>query len=899
MKLAIQSFKGVSPKTNPRYLADGAAQIALNVEAFGQSLKPLKGLSSSLLTLAKSGVLRTLYRFDQNYAGEDKYWFHWAADVDVCRSQIAGDASEWTYYTGDGYPKATYNALALAGTSTAYPVTSRRLGLPAPTTALTATVTNPTPKTESAKVTLTETTLKQVTSRYGVKVSTSTDDGATWTTNTAVIAAAVKPSVTLTATQVAAVTADYGVYVSVDGGQTRTHCPITAPTGATAPYVTLYAAAHIAGIMWHTVIRVSVDGGLTYRYGPVGPTIEDVTATTVAAAINRIAGSDVNAVVSSGSVVVTALNKGASVKLRVVFNNVTLSANGTDGSSVNQATAITTSINTHAGSLVTATTATGQVTVTANTSGATVKLRVAWGTSASQAIEATGAATEPATVASAINALANVTAEVDGASVVVTTDAKGKTVSLKVQWGDETGRTLTAKGTTQDLGTKETRVYTYSYISEESDLTVESAPWSADDMASATVDVYPGPGKEMCLLNGVYVDGYTAKTCKTAKGTWEASKPVVALTGFAAPPSADGWYYTGMRIYRATAGVFLFVDEVGKVTSYKDTKSASALGEPCPSTTWTPPPATLAGLINLPNGMMAGFSGRDVRFCVPYRPYAWPDEYMQTVDYPVVGLGRMDTTLVVLTKGVPYFMQGASPEYVTVVKSDLEQACVSKRSIVSMGGAVLYASPDGLMLLSSGGSKILTEDIFDRADWQVLNPASIHAYGHDSKYVAFHDPATIDGVTYTGFVVDLKSQQFIRHNISGVTAGYVDLRNDQLYLVNNSKQVVKWEGGGYLTGRWRSKVFSLPQISGFTCAQVEAEDYTGVKCALYRDGVKVTTELTMVDDAPGTLAGSRLHGRYPFRLEPKQGRDWEVDLTVTQEVFNVVVAQAMSEIGTA
>ena len=61
-----------------------------------------------------------------------------------------------------------------------------------------------------------------------------------------------------------------------------------------------------------------------------------------------------------------------------------------------------------------------------------------------------------------------------------------------------------------------------------------------DDMASATVDVYPGTGKEMCLLNGVYKDGYTAKSCKTAGGTWEASKSLVTLTGFAAPPSADG-----------------------------------------------------------------------------------------------------------------------------------------------------------------------------------------------------------------------------------------------------------------------------------------------------------------------------------------------------------------------
>ena len=48
MKISIQSFKGVSPRVNPRYLDEGGAQVALNVEAFGQSVKPMKDLSAAL-----------------------------------------------------------------------------------------------------------------------------------------------------------------------------------------------------------------------------------------------------------------------------------------------------------------------------------------------------------------------------------------------------------------------------------------------------------------------------------------------------------------------------------------------------------------------------------------------------------------------------------------------------------------------------------------------------------------------------------------------------------------------------------------------------------------------------------------------------------------------------------
>ena len=545
MKLSVQSFGGVAPRVNPRYLADGGAQVAINVEVLGQSLRPLYGLSSSLLTLVKSGPIKTLYRFGQDIAGETDYWFHWALEVDVCRGQIAGDASEWTFWTGDGYPKATYNALALAGSSHAYPVASRRLGLAAPTTSLLCTGTDPTPT---------------------------------------------------------------------------------------------------AGV---------------------------------------------------------------------------------------------------------------------------------------------------------------------------------------------------------DPPVPETRVYAFTWIATESGLTMESAP----SPPSMSVDVRAG-------------------------GT-------VALTNWGTAPS-DGSVPTGRRVYRAVNGVYLFVQELsGTSSNFTDTVAADALGEAMPSMAWVPPPETLAGLINLPGGGMAGFVGRDVYLCEPFRPYAWPVEYSQAVDYPIVGLGRMDTTLAVLTTGTPYLLQGSDPSSMVLVQSDLEQACVAKRSIVSMMGAVLYASPDGLVMLSSNGSKIVTDALFDRPRWQALNPASIRAWGHDSRYVATF---TRTDSTTGGFYIDLASGQFAMHD-AVATAGYTDLRNDMLYLVGADNGVRKWMQGAATTGKWRSKVFTMPQITGFMCAQVEAESYpsTGpLTCRFYLDGALLHTQVVT--------------GRAPFRLPSKQGRDWEVELDVPVEVFAVTIAQSMSEI---
>jgi hypothetical protein len=533
--IMIRSFGGIAPAVPPRYLQDSQAQIAVNCPVFNGSIQPLKDVGSSLLTLPKTGTPQTIYRFGQDTVSNTQYWFHWTADVDVCRSQIAGDTSEWTFFTGDGAPKATYAALALTGSD--YPAAARRLGLPAPSAAATATV---------------------------------------------------------------------------NGAVDQTDIP-------------------------------------------------------------------------------------------------------------------------------------------------------------------------------------------------------------------------------------ETRVYTFTWVSKESGFEVESAPAPA----SLSVDVTTGQ--------------------------------TVTLSGFPAIPTG-AYNVTNKRIYRSVSGVYLFVAEVSAAaSSYEDTVAADALGEEIPSLYWAQSPDTLAGLTNLPNGMMAGFVGRDVYFCEPYRPHAWPETYIQTVDYPVVGLGRMDTTLAVLTTGVPYFMQGSHPDSVAVVKSDLEQACVSKRSIVSFGSAVLYAAPDGLMMLSPGGSRIVTENLFNYTQWQeYFAPESIHAYAHDNQYIGFYD----NGTTQGGFIFDVTSRQFILHD-AYATAGYRDLQRDKLFLAFADRSVKVWYDGSAKNYTWRSKKFTMPQIMGFSCAQLEAEAYP-MTLRVISDGVTIHTQT--------------VQNRNPFRLPAKVGRDWELQVEGSSEVFSLSLATSMTEL---
>ena len=129
-------------------------------------------------------------------------------------------------------------------------------------------------------------------------------------------------------------------------------------------------------------------------------------------------------------------------------------------------------------------------------------------------------------------------------------------------------------------GIAETRVYTYTLVSAWGE---EGKPAAA----SAPIDVLPGQTVDLSALSGAPTGAHNIVT---------------------------------KRIYRSVSGSFgtayLFVAEIAvATTSYNDAVAADNLGEQLPSLAYSMPPATLKGLISLPNGMMAGFDGKDVYFC--------------------------------------------------------------------------------------------------------------------------------------------------------------------------------------------------------------------------------------------------------------------------------------------
>jgi hypothetical protein len=362
-----------------------------------------------------------------------------------------------------------------------------------------------------------------------------------------------------------------------------------------------------------------------------------------------------------------------------------------------------------------------------------------------------------------------------------------------------------------------------------------------------------------------------------------SSGSTIRLTGLSAAP-VDYPNITAKRIYRTFSGnlatEFQLVDEIPAAqATYDDSIASGSLAEVLPSLTWNPPPEGCFGITQMANGIMLVFKGYDIYPSEAYLPYAYPAAYSQAVDFPIVGAAAIGTSAVICTAGHPYLLTGSDPSAMSLVKLEAPQACVAKRSIAAVDGGVMYASPDGLILVSTSGAvRNVTEQFFGRAEWQALLPASMSGYFHDGRYFGFYG-----GGSPGGFVFDpAQGNGAFTFIDTYATAGYADLLQDALYLKVGSN-IVKWDASGSnQTYRWKSAVFELPELVNPACAQVVAGAYP-VTFRLYTDKTLRFTQTVANADPFWMPSGYRT-------------RYMEVEVEGTNEIYSVNVASSPQEL---
>lgn len=370
------------------------------------------------------------------------------------------------------------------------------------------------------------------------------------------------------------------------------------------------------------------------------------------------------------------------------------------------------------------------------------------------------------------------------------------------------------------------------------------------------------------------------------------------LTGFGNPPVGRG--VTHVRIYKSQTSALgvtdlYFVAEVALEDlgppgnrQWVHDPVENPLQEVMGVADFDTPPNGMKGIISMPNGMMAAFTGREVLFCEPFLPHAWPQKYRLVVDHDVVGLASFGSVLAVLTKGAPYIAQGTSPESMVMEKVEGGLACLSRRGIVDLGYSAAYPSPDGLVMVSASGVQIVSRGLFTRDQWRALRPDTFRAAAFDGRYIFAHD----DGNGPSLGVIDLTQEQpfYVRSDFPAQTLHH-DIERGQLYLLEDGVKIRKWqtEGAQPKTYRWRSGEFYLPQPSVFGAILVEpdhAELCHGDRavCRVFADGV-LKAQIPVTGN-PARLPGGRLHTR------------WQIEIEGTMPVMSVAMAQTMEELTT-
>lgn len=418
----------------------------------------------------------------------------------------------------------------------------------------------------------------------------------------------------------------------------------------------------------------------------------------------------------------------------------------------------------------------------------------------------------------------------------------------------------------------------------------------------------------------------------------------VTVSGFSAAPTT-GYNITHRRIYRTIAGAstvtYSFVAEIPVWSgSYVDSLSVAQLGSELPSLYFEEPPTDLKGLVGMPNGILAGFKGNQVWFSEPYYPHAWPSGYMLTVDDPIVGLGVYQTTLVVLTTRNPYLISGVSPTSMSQQKLPLPQPCVSKKSIASDQYGVMYASPNGLVSISSGSYDVVTTPLYTRDEWQALNPSTMKGLIYNNMYLGFY--TSNDGsraiVLSRGDIPPLVNLDF------NAVSTFVDRSSAAIYAISGvDNKVYELDSStiNYTTFDWISKKFVMPNPINFGAMKVQAdydfmgsiEAYNAYRAELIAENQVLFTSLggkvggVVNNEAVNTLAvnGSKLYdipeaGNYrsvnvvvyadgetifatyaksqePIRMPAlKKGYVYEIRITGNTPVRSLIMASSIGEL---
>ena len=376
------------------------------------------------------------------------------------------------------------------------------------------------------------------------------------------------------------------------------------------------------------------------------------------------------------------------------------------------------------------------------------------------------------------------------------------------------------------------------------------------------------------------------------------------------------------RIYRSNTGsnttAFQFVAEIAmSTTTYTDTSNNDELAEVIPSYYWVAPPdddsstypdGPMKGLTAMPNGIMAGFTGKRVCFSEPFLPHAWPTAYRMAIEDNIVGMKAVGNGLIVTTEGSPYLVAGSDPASMSAIKIESTQACLSKTSMVDMGQYVIYAGAEGLVAAAGTDVQIITEGLITPDQWQsTYYPSTINATLWKGRYLGFYNT----GSGFGGFIFDPRGGKNALTELTAsalVRGTFTDPDDGNAYLII-ANQIKKFQGGTTdQTYTWKSKDFVPPKPTSMGFVKVDAEAFP-VTVKVYGDGTLFYTGTVAISGTQHSVSGSYINAagssvsisstNIPepvLRLPPRVFKDFAIEVSSAKVVNEVCIAESIDEL---
>lgn len=330
-----------------------------------------------------------------------------------------------------------------------------------------------------------------------------------------------------------------------------------------------------------------------------------------------------------------------------------------------------------------------------------------------------------------------------------------------------------------------------------------------------------------------------------------------------------------------------------------DSIPSISLGEPIPSSRWYPPPNDLWGILQLPNGIMAGWKNNTVYFSDSYLPHAWnPDNTLTLLD-DVVGAESYGNVMVIGTVGRPYLVTGIDPSSMRDQRLEMHAPLINRRAIVDAGSGVMYVADNGLVWIGSGGPRYMTFERFKKEDWIGFVINHKQAVFLD-RWMILYSPG-LQPICFTVTGTGSVECSLLDIDISAATR-----RDNSLAMVlkqslpgNTYRQVRLFsEDETNLPAYWKSGLLYSRTPLNFSTCQVFAENYPVTMTFKY---INPTSYQSPVSGQPDLDVLSEkqyvVQGPEPFRMESGYlTREFEVVFETQYRIQEIVLSTSMDEL---